>query len=90
MASLKYFVNFWRTFEKPLINCEISLFLNWFVECIVVTGTAGNQEPRFATNDTKFYVPVVTLSTQDYAKLLQQLKKSFKRIINWDKYQLEP
>ena len=90
MAPLKYFSNFWKTVEKPLINCEISLFLNWLVECIVVTGTAGNQEPRFATTDTKLYVSVVTLSTQDNAKLLQQLKTSFKRIINRDKYQLKP
>ena len=90
MAPLKYFSNFWKTVEKPLINCEISLFLNWLVECIVVTGTAGNQEPRFATTDTELYVSVVTLSTQDNAKLLQQLKTSFKRIINRDKYQLKP
>ena len=60
------------------------------MECIVATGTAGNQEPRFATTATELYVPVVTLSTQHNAKLLQQLKTSFKRIINWDKYQLEP
>ena len=30
---------------------------------------------------------VVTLSTQDDAKLLQQLKPDFKRTINWNKYQ---
>ena len=28
------------------------------------------------------YVPVVTLSTQDNAKLLQQLKSDFKRMIS--------
>ena len=33
------------------------------------------------------YVPVVTLSTQDNAKLLEQLKFGFQRTINWDKYQ---
>ena len=33
--------------------------------------------------DTKLYVPVVTLSTQDNAKLLDQLKSGFKRTINW-------
>ena len=37
--------------------------------------------------DTKLYVPVVTLSTQDNEKLLQQLKSGFKRTINWNKYQ---
>ena len=41
---------------------------------------------RFATTDTKLYVPVVTLSTQDNAKLLQELKASFQRTINWNKY----
>ena len=35
----------------------------------------------------KLYVPVVTLSTQDNAKLLQQLKLSFKRSISWNKCQ---
>ena len=37
--------------------------------------------------DTKLYVPVVTLSTQDNAKLLQQLKSGFKRTFNWKKNQ---
>ena len=41
----------------------------------------------FAKTDTKLYVPVVTLSTQDNAKLLEQLKSGFKRTINWNKYQ---
>ena len=35
----------------------------------------------------QLYVPVVTLSTQDNSKLLQQLKAGFKRTINWNKYQ---
>ena len=33
--------------------------------------------------ETKLYVPVVTLLTQDNVKLLQQLKCGFKRTINW-------
>ena len=37
--------------------------------------------------ETKLYVPVETLSTQDSARLLQQLKSGFKRIINWNKYE---
>ena len=43
--------------------------------------------PKFAINDTKFYVLFVTLSTEDNAKLLQQFKSSFNRKINWNKYQ---
>ena len=43
--------------------------------------------PTFTIADTKLYVPVVTLSTQDNAKLLEQLNPVFKRTINWNKYQ---
>ena len=42
---------------------------------------------KFKTTDTKLYIPVVILLTQDNAKLLQQLKSCFKRTINWSKYQ---
>ena len=41
----------------------------------------------FAVKDTKLFVPIVTLSTQDNAKLLRQLKSGFKRGIIWNKYQ---
>ena len=37
--------------------------------------------------DTKLYVPVVTLSTQDIIKLLKQLQSGFKRTTNLNKYQ---
>ena len=42
---------------------------------------------RSEITDTKLYVPVVTLSTNDNAKLLTQLKSSFKSTMNWNKYQ---
>ena len=29
MVPLKYFSNFWRTLEMPLINCEVNLILTW-------------------------------------------------------------
>ena len=44
-------------------------------------------EKKFKITETKLYVPVVTFSTQDNVKLLQQLKSGFKRTINWNKYQ---
>ena len=40
-----------------------------------------NQATTFAITYTKLYVPVVTLSTQDNAKLLKQLKSGFKRTV---------
>ena len=41
-------------------------------------------------NETKLYVPVVTLSPQDNAKLLQQLKSGIESTIYWNKYQSDP
>ena len=71
----------------PLINCETSLQLKWHANCFLVTGAVAGQVPKFTTTDTKFYVPVVFLSTQDNAKLLEQLKPGFEEAINWNKYQ---
>ena len=71
----------------PLINCEVNLILTWSKDC-VITNSGG--EAKFAITETKLYFPVVTLSTQDNAKLLQQLKSGFKRIINWSKCESSP
>ena len=68
----------------PLINCEINLILNWCDKCVLSNDTKATI---FAITNTKFYVPVVTLWTQDNAKLHEQLRSSFKRKINWKKYQ---
>ena len=67
----------------PLINCEVKRDLKWSSTCVFTNSTGAE---RFAITDTKLYVPVVTLSTQENTKLLQQLKSGFKRIINWNKY----
>ena len=73
----------------PLINCEINFILAWSANQAISSNAAGNQAPIFAITDTKPYVPVVTLSTQDNAELVQQLKPNFKREIRWNKYQSE-
>ena len=87
MVPLKYLRNFSRALEIPLINCEVNLILTWSSACVI---TNSNGAGRFATTDTKLYVPVVTLSTQENTKLLQQLKSVFKRVINWNKYLSKP
>ena len=86
MVSLKYLSNFWRTLEMPLINCEVNLILTWSSTCVLISTNIPNQNATFAITDTKLYVPVVTLSTQENTKFLQQLKSGFKRVINWNKY----
>ena len=74
MVPLKYLSNFWRTLEMPLINCEINLDLNWSKKCVLVATATADQDATFSITDTDFYVPVVTLSTHDNAKLLRLIK----------------
>ena len=83
----------------PLINCEVSLILTWPRECVIT-----NMERRLipntrrdvsATNatfqitDIKLYVPVVTVSSENYKNFLEQLRTGFKRTVKWNKYRPE-
>ena len=70
-----------------LINCKVNLIITWSKDCVITSSTG---EGKFKITDTKLYVPVVTLSTQDDAKLLQQLKSGFNITINWNRYKSEP
>ena len=74
MVPLKYFSNFWRTLEMPLINCEVNLILTWSSTYVFVATNIANLNATFAITDTKLYVPVVTFSAQENTKFLQQLK----------------
>ena len=87
MVPLKYWSNFWRTLEMPLINCEVNLILTWSSTCVITNSKGAGT---FAITDTKLSVPVVTLLTQDNSKLLQQLKSRFKRTVKWNKYLSKP
>ena len=86
-VPLKYLSNFWRTLEMPLINCEINFILTWSNRCFMIDNSSDDQVPTFRITDTKLNVPVVTLSIQDNAKLLEQLKSGFKRTITWNKHE---
>ena len=72
IVSLKYLSNFWRTFEMPLINCKNNLDLNWSEKHLIVATNVAAQAVTSSITDTKVYVPVVALSTQDDAKLFEQ------------------
>ena len=69
VVPLKYLSNFFRSLEMPLINCKIKLNLTWKKECVLSTD-AGNAV--FIINDTKMYVPVVTLSKEDNKDFIEQ------------------
>ena len=77
MVPLKYLSNFWRTLEMPLINCEVELILTWSRNCVIISTGVANQNPTFTITETSLHILVVTLSTQDNAKLLLQLKSGF-------------
>ena len=83
VVPLKYLSNFFRSLEMPLINCLIKLNLTWKKECVLSTGVG---EAVFIINDTKFYVPVVTLSEEDNKEFIEQQNKGFQRSIYWNKY----
>ena len=93
---LKHLSNSWRTLDMPLINCERNLILTWSKKCdltdIIIEAADPNADPpipavnalenaTFQLKDTALYAPVVTLSTEDDNKLLEQLKTGFKRTI---------
>ena len=78
VVPLKYLSNFFRSLEIPLINCKIKLNLAWKKECVLSTG-AG--EAVFIINDTKLYVPIVTLSKEDNKDFIEQQNKGFQRSI---------
>ena len=86
MVPLKYLSTFGKTPEMLLTNFEISIQFEWSKNCILVAGTAANQNPEFKITDIKLHVPVVTLSTQDNIKLLKQLESGFEKTIGINIY----
>ena len=89
-GSFKHLSNFWGTLEMLLINCEVNLILTWSADFVIIYTDVANQVPIFTITETNLYVPVVTLSSQDNAKLLPQLKSGSKRTISWNKYLSKP
>ena len=82
----------------PLINCEKNLILTWSGNCVLTSKATKDADPdanpavaaidnptnaTFKITDTKLYVPIVTLSTENDKKLLEQLRTRFKRTIKW-------
>ena len=45
------------------------------------------MQTTFKTTNTKLYVPIVTLSSKDNAKLVKLLEDGFNRPVYWNEYQ---
>ena len=79
-VPLKYLSNFWRSLNMLLINYDVSLTLTWSKNCVITSSEKrviiNTRKDTFPTNatfkitDTKLYVPVVTLSTENDKTLL--------------------
>ena len=62
--------------------------MTWSANCVLVSTNVANQDATFTITETKLYVSVVTLWTQDNAKLLPQLKSGLKeQLIGTNIYQ---
>ena len=87
-----------------MINCEVSLTLTWSENYVLTSKATRAADPdanlavdeinnpqnaTFKITDTKLHVPVVTLSTENDNKFLEQLKTGFKRTIKLNKYRSE-
>ena len=97
VVPLKPLSHFGRMLDMPLINREVSLILTWFKNCAITSKATIDAEPainnptkgKFRITETKLYVLVVTLLTEDGHKLFEQLKTGFKRTIKWNKCRSE-
>ena len=74
IAPLKHLINFWRSLEMLLINCKVEFSLKWYNNCIL---SSSRTPVTFTITDTKLYVLVVTLKTEDNTKLSKLLSKGF-------------
>ena len=70
----------------PLINYKVELSLKWYERCLLTAATTAT----FKITDAKLYVPIVTLSVEDNAKLSKLLNEGFKRPIHWNEYRVTP
>ena len=82
IVSFKYLSNSWKTLEMSLSKYEINIILIGYANCLII-----GIPTTFTITDTKLFVPLVILSTQDNEKLLQQFKSGFEETLNWNNYQ---
>ena len=57
--------------------------MNWYTNRVTITG--NGTAATFTITDTKLYVPIVTLNTEENAKLLNE---GFKRSVYWNHYKI--
>ena len=90
---LKHLSNFSRALDIPLANCDIYLILTWsqnyeltskwireaVADDNLILEINASINATFKIKDSKLYVPVITLLTQDDNRLIKQLKTGLKK-----------
>ena len=71
--------------RNALVNCKVELSLNWNPNCVL---SNLNGASTFTITDAKLYVPIVTLSTENNAKLSKLLSEGFKIPVYWNAYKV--
>ena len=64
-----------------LIIGKVELSLRWDLNRVLCTLTGDST---FMITDAILYVPIVTLSTEDNAKLSKLLREEYKRLVYWN------
>ena len=72
---LKYFRNFWRFLDLPVVNCEIEFDLSWTKDCVLIEHHNSITGVSFVITSTTLYVPIVTMSIKENIKFLENLKQ---------------
>ena len=70
----------------PLINCKVELTLNWYTNCVTIIG--NGTAATFTITDTKLYIPIGTLKTEENTKLSKLLNEEFKRSVYLNHYKI--
>ena len=86
VVPLKYFSNFWRSLEMPLINCKAELSLKWYERCLLTAATTAT----FKITDAKRLCSNCYFIKEDNTKLARLLNEGFKRPIYWNEYKVTP
>ena len=71
-VPLKYVSNFFRNLELPLINTKLYMEVNWTKYSVLCN---QNQNSMFQITKCEFYIPIVTLNTENNNKLSELLSK---------------
>ena len=75
----------------PSINCKVELKLKWSNHCVFSAASVDNDDANsnnitFTIEDTKLYVPVVTVSAKDNKRLSNLLSKEFETSVYWNEH----